>query len=378
MSEIIANNTKYVFIGYWSACEALRRNGTGFSLWPDTPRLLPTRGACVVGQRDLARIARAEGFDKLGIVGRPVDILVPNGQFRRRGQQARTHSWSNLLPPHCMLRMRDQVLVSTPEFTVLQLANTFMRFDASLERTVKRILEEEEVRGRLGIEEKAPVEDFRVWDRIAAKVRVARVIMEFAGTYRLPVSPAEETRYKVAPLTSVAQIREFANAIPPTNTYKHSTAFKSLNDLLPWVVEGSRSPMETSVALMLSMPVARGGYGLPKPQLNKTPERFGEHEVEADLLWEDARLVVEYDSKEFHASKGADKIDADIMRANAMRAMGYTVLEVTPGIAMDRYRFDTLARQIAGLLSVELAPVDHTGVFLRSMLHAELFGVEWA
>ena len=135
--------------------------------------------------------------------------------------------------------------------------------------------------------------------------------------------------------------------------------------------------METSVALMLSMPVERGGYGLPKPQLNKTPERFGEHVVEADLLWEDAKLVVEYDSKEFHAAKGADKIDADIMRANAMRAVGYTVLEVTPGIAMDPYRFDTLARQIAGLLSVELAPVDHTGVFLRSMLHAELFGVRY-
>ena len=372
---------RYVFVSHRSACEALRANGADFPLWPEEPRLLPTRGDCVVGQRDLARVSRVEGFNQLGIVSKPVDILVPNSQFRHKGKQALTHPWSNLLPTNSMLRMRNHVLVSSPEFVLLQLANVHVRILPSVNRAVDHWKDECEVWRLLGINEQPPFEDFRAWEKIASCIRVARVSMEFAGTYRLPVHLGERAAYKQPQLTKVEDVRSFMREIPRTNTYKHSAAFESLEACLPWVVEHSRSPMETSLTLMLSLPVECGGYGLPQPQLNVTPERFGEHEVEADLLWEDAKLVVEYDSEEFHASKGRDKIDADIIRANKMRAAGYTVLEVTPGIAMDARRMDTLARQIAKLLCVSIeekdcAVEDHVIRFRRQMLHRLLFFAE--
>ncbi len=367
------NDLGYAFISHSSACEALRTNGVNHPRWPDAPRLLPTHGGCVARQRELARVARAEDFDELGIVSRPVDVLVPNNQLRSKGKQARTHSWFNLLPPHSLLRMSSHVLVSSPEFTLLQLANIYIRQEDSIDRSVAYLRAERETRGILGIDGKPEFEDFRRWDKIAAQVQVAQVAMEFCGMYRLPVGPNGKTKYKCQQLTSIEAIRGFIESIPPTNTYKHSTAFKSLDVLLPWVLEHSRSPMETSMALMLTLPVECGGYELPKPKLNATPERFGEHEVEADLLWEEAKLVLEYDSKEFHASKGADKIDADIERANRMRAVGYKALEVTPGLAMNHYKLDTLARQIAGLLGVSLREEDHVVLFRRSMLHKLLF-----
>ena len=224
---------RYVFVSHRSACEALRENGTGFPTWPEEPRLLPTRGDCVVGQRDLARVAREEGFEDLGILSRPVDILVPNSQFRHKGKQALTHSWSNLLPANCMLRMRSHVLVSSPEFVLLQLANAHVRIMPNIDRSVDHWKDECETWRLLGMSEKPPFEDFAAWERIASRIRVAQVAMEFAGTYRLPVRPGAKTAYRQPSLTKVKHIRSFVQGIPHTNTYKHTTAFGSLEACLP-------------------------------------------------------------------------------------------------------------------------------------------------
>ena len=362
------NSLGYAFLCHQSACEVLRSQGIVFPRWPETPRLLPTRGGCIVGQRDFARLAREVDFGELGVYTTPVDILVPNTQFRHKGKRVRTHPWSNLLVPSSLLRVHQNVLVSSPEFTLLLLANVHVRQTQNIDRSVDLHRAQSDALGQLGVAEEVPFEDFVAWAKIARQIEVAQIAMEFSGTYRLPVRPGGEATYDVEPLTTVKRVQDFLDSIPPSNTYKHSSAPKALSALLPWVLEGSRSPMETMLSLLLTLPVECGGFGLPQPQLNVIPRKLQDRAFEADILWEDAAVIVEYDSSEFHAGMGADKTDADIMRANSLRSMGYTVLEVTPGIALDRRRVKTLAGQLERLLRVEHPEEDHVVQFRRTML----------
>ena len=82
---------------------------------------------------------------------------------------------------------------------------------------------------------------------------------------------------------------------------------------------------------------------------------------------------MEYESKEFHADVGADKIDRDVERANSLRAQGYSVLEATPGVIGSLTGMSTLAHQIARMLRVPLVDPDPSQRALRRRLYDELF-----
>ncbi len=64
------------------------------------------------------------------------------------------------------------------------------------------------------------------------------------------------------------------------------------------------------------------GSGLPRPEVNA---RVGEFEV--DLLWRDARLVVEADSIGFHLTRAA--MERDRRRDAVLARQGYRVLRFT-------------------------------------------------
>ena len=66
------------------------------------------------------------------------------------------------------------------------------------------------------------------------------------------------------------------------------------------------------------------GSGLPMPECNV---RLGDRGRVPDLLWRDARVIVEYDSWEFHS--GPSSFHNDRERHNDLTAQGYQVLHVT-------------------------------------------------
>lgn len=63
-------------------------------------------------------------------------------------------------------------------------------------------------------------------------------------------------------LTTIRDIGAFLDSVPGM------TGVKKARVALRMVFERSRSPMETVVALLLSAPLCRGGFALPKPILN--------------------------------------------------------------------------------------------------------------
>lgn len=360
----------YVFVSHQSACEALRLRGLTGDEWPPKSRNLPWTGECVRLQRDLRRLAKATDLNALGIVSRPIDILVPTSLMRTRGKWARTHGWALPLPAGSMRRVAPSVVISSPEFVILQLAHRHIMHQAANDRAMDALLAERDALLELGIDEMPPFEDPVAWERLLHLVGVARVAMELAGTYRLP-TPLGDTRYKQPTLASIGSMvtfldrEEFARSEIAADVARARMA-------LGLAADHSASPMETALFLLLTLPVGLGGFGLPRPVLNE-PVSGGEGDgLRPDMLWAEAGVVLEYDSLEFHAGAGRDRTDHDIMRENELVTAGYRVFVATPGIVMDLGRVTKLAEQIAQALNLSLAQPAPSELRLRERLHREL------
>ena len=357
----------FAFVSHESACEALRSHGLSGTPWPQEQRFLPRKGDCIRLQRDLKRLDQQVGLSRLGIISTPVDLLIPSSLMRTRGKRARTHGWEPPLPPESMRRVAQNVLVSSPEFVILQLSHRHIRHYPLVDAMADQQMDEQATLDGFGIDAEAPFEDLVEWERIRHLVHVAQTAMEFAGTYRLPVL-GEKATYQQPQLMTVESALAFLDCANERNDTPRARRALAL------AANGSASPVETSLYLMLTLPVEMGGFGLPRPELNVPVDvRLGDENLSPDLLWRDARLVVEYNSSEFHAGQGADKTDHDIMRANALVAAGFSVLEATPGIVGQLSRTTVLAQQVASLLGIALrTPSDEQRRF-REKLHRELF-----
>ncbi|MCI8469750.1 MAG: hypothetical protein HFJ75_09805 [Eggerthellaceae bacterium] len=119
-----------------------------------------------------------------------------------------------------------------------------------------------------------------------------------------------------------------------------------------YVLAGTASPRETQVCMLLTLPKMLGGYGLRSPEPNGAIvydrgafARNGSGHVRCDLLWREARLALEYESDEFHASEAAYK--ADSRRRNLLRSLGYDIITLTNDEVKDVLAMDRVASSIA-------------------------------
>lgn len=157
-------------------------------------------------------------------------------------------------------------------------------------------------------------------------VEVIALGFELCGTY-VRVSE-EHAIYGVTPISSVSRIKGYLRRCQHE---RHAT--RALRNL-DFVCERSNSIRESALAIYLSLPMSRGGAGLPQPMLNKpidvsklTGITWREDLRWTDIGWPGFRIGVEYDSDEFHGN--ADKIAKDARRRTLLQAAGYEVIVVT-------------------------------------------------
>lgn len=148
---------------------------------------------------------------------------------------------------------------------------------------------------------------------------------EFAGTYRLD---PEGAQFDQQILTSRKKLEKYLAQS------EGSTGIKTARRAVRFVVDGSASPMETALAMLLCLPNNLGGYGLPLPQMNheiildELSRDLGDRATcWGDLVWPERKLIIEYDSDTFHT--GASRIANDSKRRNALVNAGYNVITVT-------------------------------------------------
>lgn len=182
--------------------------------------------------------------------------------------------------------------------------------------------------------------------QMATKLSFAELVglmCEFCGRFSIQ----DNTRHGMfprSPLTSTKRIQAFAS---PT---RYAAGIEPFRVASAYALDGSRSPAETAAALLLTLPRARGGYGLRGAQLNRTIQlatkakrTAGVAQLEPDILWPGKRICIEYDSSEFHCEE--KRIANDARRKNALLLSNLHVITLTKIQMANRYEMDKIAKQ---------------------------------
>ena len=292
--------------------------------------------ACISGKgASCSRKADVLGTvpEEFTIPGQPIDVLIFDEGNRRRSGSVACHLWRATLPKHAFFRTRG-VCVSSPEFVFLQQAS------------------------------KLPIE------------QLIALGCELCGQYvLLPENVThpgalDEMPKRLSPLTNRGRIAAFLQAA------RHAKGKDKAIRALKYVVEGARSPMETMVYMLLCLPVAMGGFGLPKPEMNATIPLDDEartiarrRHCEGDLCWPDVPLDIEYHG-EVHV--GAAQMKSDVGRELGIEHMGWRVITVTSPQVLDADQFEVVAKEAAAVIGKRLRKATPNALMQREVLRYEL------
>lgn len=163
-------------------------------------------------------------------------------------------------------------------------------------------------------------------------------------------------------LTSVDKLTAFLDALPPTWGKKRAQS------VLRYVIDGSNSPQESRLAIVIVLPPRRGGFGLMHPTLN-TPVP-GTTKT-GDLCWLDHKLILEYDSNENHQS--VQSLNADSIRRAKIELAGYHVISVTSQQLRSLEYLNDLGKLVASNLNAPLRIRSAQFSQAQRKLHHELF-----
>lgn len=165
-------------------------------------------------------------------------------------------------------------------------------------------------------------------------VQLIKLGFELCGSYALMPDGSFEARPAI---TSKERLSRFLGHASPMN------GTKSARQALAHVVNGSASPRETALAMLLTLPARWGGYGLSKPCLNHqilvpdSRKLSGMRSFYCDLYWPKWNLAVEYDSFSNHGNEA--KLVQDQTRAAMLTAQGIRVISVRTQQLNDEERF---------------------------------------
>lgn len=182
----------YAFVCSQSAVDAIRSLSArgawgGDPAWPESPRALPLWGDCVCSQRSFAEFTRENDPSVLEGLFPPVDLLVPSSRFRSSGKSAKFHVWSREIPAGACRRLSERLVISGPEFAIVQLAGSLGKFDSLFDGFMVELREQKELLASVGQEGEFAAELPQKWEQIRRLAALASLACEFAGTYRLAV-----------------------------------------------------------------------------------------------------------------------------------------------------------------------------------------------
>lgn len=283
------------------------------------------------GCRDGMSLLRAAGVDELRLAGIrrgiprfvPLEIVTNDRVGHAPSKSLIRHAGRGEVPSGSLCQIGDGLFVFSPSYCVLQIASIAVR------------LVSPEVEARFAV------------------VVVAKVASEMCGQYTIVGNGGIRQR---TPLVTVGELAALSLEIQGVS------GAALLRKVIPWVVANTRSPKETDLCLLLVLPAEFGGYGLPRPLSNfdidvrRVRSGFfaGWKKCNVDLYWGQAKLVVEYDSREFHEDQGCEKVNQDEARAAALRELGYTVITITRNELYSARQFRSKAAAIAEALAAEL------------------------
>ena len=246
----------------------------------------------------------------------PLHVLVGSDNARKTTRNLHCHISIGTFPSGSFVMTQSGMIVSSPELCFLQMAGEVPFID------------------------------------------LIKLGYEFCGSYRMDErSASKKVSFGVMPLTNIKKLSAYLDKA--TRMYGRMDAMRALR----FILEGSASPMETILAMLLTLPYKLGGYGFPKPQLNYrvevsdkvTSSKFKTTSRPAfycDLYWPDKKIAVEYDSDEYHL--GALRIEKDAIRRNALESAGVRMVTVSRRQLTDAPKMREISEALSRLLDKRL------------------------
>lgn len=285
---------------------------------------------------------RKEGVEQGIPESVPLDLVSAVRAKHQSSKHYRRHLWSAGVPSGSLCRVGDGMYVFTPAYCLLQVA-------MGVTKTFKGHID-----SRLYV------------------VIVVQLGCELCGQYSL--ADNKDGFVKRVPLASTGDIARIVSAA----TGLHGSW--ALRSAFPWILDNLRSPAETNLYLLLCLPAQLGGFALPRPFSNYDIDvrrvSFGYFACwtvcNVDLFWPQARLIVEYDSRQHHEDAGDKKVEEDQRRAAALEELGYTVVTVRHDDLYNARRLRTKAEEMAQALKMELPPATGEFVEINNLLRGML------
>ena len=326
-------------------------------------------------------------FDLKG-VPLPIDVFVDECSSHAPNAIVRPHRMPTFLSKDNLIRLGTDLYITSPQATLAHLARMtswqqlalFMLEACGLFAIFKGTL-----RSRIVLETVKPYYEFG-----GQLFRSTHAVAEFCDEKGLPLykaspfSPAKlwtpsldrfgrlTDLWKRPPLCAVNDIEEVIKRM--NSISGAATARKALGQ----IAQGSGSPLEARLFLLLCASASCGGEHWERPCLNRgilfTDEAkrlSGQSHCACDFLWPDKHVAIETKGKAFHADK--DGFEIDNGRRSALESMGYTVFDVIYRQIADCDQFETLLNTFSKRLGFSLRK--RTSAFLkqRERLYKELF-----
>ena len=265
----------------------------------------------VFGARKLSLSEQTQRALSLCKSDRPLDAVIGDRAGHHNCQMIADHIWRGPLQAAHLLNVGSGIMICRPQVVFAQLA-------ASLD-----------------------------------EVDLALIACELAGTYGLVPWADEPLATRVSPLLDVAGFRGYASSAKALGVRGSSRALNALE----LAVDGSNSPRETAVAVILLLTRPYGGYDLPGFVMNQPielpqelAEFVGAGALRPDFYWPTARLIVEYDSDAYHLNSRQKARDE--ARRLAFQAAGYELLTLNNEMLTDSDKLDTFMAEVARRLGV--------------------------
>ena len=258
----------------------------------------------------------------------PIDVLVPPNARRVDAERLRYHVQTANLPPHALCPVHSGIHVVSPEVCLVQMCAT-----------------------------RSMAEAFEIG-------------MELCGTYALRPSSIEDEATRDYTLVNAARLQGHVGS------WKGLWGLATARDVANYLVNGSASPMETKLYLLLCLPQKYGGYNLVRPELNPSlevppavREVLRQDTIKPDMLWRKEKVVVEYDGGYHDDDRQAAR---DALRKSVLESMGYTVFTFKKWHVYNPLVFDEMAKTLAGKLGKRIRPLTVKQSLARDSLREQL------
>ena len=242
---------------------------------------------------------------------KPITILVPTTTRRRTSGDILCRYAPPQLPERSFAQLRPGLYLTSPELTYVRMAS------------------------------------------FKSEMQLAQIAMNLCARYYLELKSGNICDRSMF-LTTPDRLRSFCLA---TSDIRGS---KKALSALRWIYPNSGSPAETTVQLLLTLPLGRGGFGLPMTHMNYDvaaghlaciSEQQG---YSVDCANPVEKVGVEYDGQASHSNPSHDK-----RRRNELKALGWDIYPLEKDTLENPDRMIRFARIVALRLKTRLRQSKH-------------------